>query len=271
MNWHETIEYIRREPSYSATVNEAYLSENLKANVESFKQSIEFAETIKLLDSLNISRSCRLLDVGAGNGISSIAFALVGFKVTALEPDVSDTVGSGAIAKLKEAYGLKDMVIVSTFGEEMPFDNDSFDIVYARQCMHHAYDLQQFTKSIYRVVKQDGVLLTVRDHVISNEADKQAFLNRHPLHKFYGGENAFALAEYKNAITNAGFTISQVLAPADSVINYSPWSTERVKEVLRQKIGGWAVNPLSVNLSWWAIKYRLNRLPGRLYSFVAKK
>jgi ubiquinone/menaquinone biosynthesis C-methylase UbiE len=271
MNWHETIAYARNEPSLQSQIQESYLSEDLTSNIEAFRNSDEFKATLSLLSSLNIPQNAKLLDVGAGNGISSIAFAMQGFKVTALEPDNSDTVGAAAIIKLKEVYDLPDLIVVSSFGEDMPFDDNFFDVVYARQCVHHAYHLQQFTKSIYRVVKPGGILLTVRDHVISDEADKQAFLKRHPLHKFYGGENAFTLDEYRNAIITAGFNIKQVLAPADSVINYSPWSTHRIKTILKKKLGGWAANKIVINLSWRFIKYRLNRLPGRLYSFVSIK
>ena len=271
MNWHETIEFIREDSAFDQDIEEAYLSADLKFNVEKFRNSEEFKETLELLFSLNIAKNATLLDVGAGNGISSVAFALEGFKITSLEPDSSDTIGAGAIRRLKEEYGLHEMSIVSTYGEEMPFENNSFDLVYTRQCMHHAYDLQEFVKSLYRVVKPGGILLTVRDHVISNESEKKVFLKRHPLHKFYGGENAFTLDEYKNAITDAGFKFEKILAPADSVINYSPWSMERVKIMVKQRLGTWAVNNLVIKPCWWAVKYRLSKLPGRLYSFVAKK
>jgi len=271
MNWHETIEHIREDTAYRQDVEEAYLSADLIANVEKFRYSAEFKETLKLLSSLNISKNATLLDVGAGNGISSIAFALEGYKVTALEPDTSDTIGAGAIAQLKEEYGLHQMTIESTYGEDMPFENEIFDIAYARQCMHHAYDLREFTKSIYRVVKPGGVLLTVRDHVVSDDAEKQIFLEKHPLHKFYGGENAFTLEQYKGAIADAGFKFEKIIAPADSVINYSPWNRQRVNAILKQKLGAWAANRVFIGLSWYVLKYRLNRLPGRLYSFAAKK
>lgn len=271
MNWHETIEHIRKEPTFHQAVKDAYLSADLQSNVEAFRKSDEFKETLNLLFSLNIVKGSSLLDVGAGNGISSIAFALEGFKVTALEPDISDTVGAGAIIKLKELYNLPELDIVGSFGEEMPFIDNCFDIVYARQCMHHAYNLQEFTKSIYRVVRPGGTLLTVRDHVVSNESDKQAFLRRHLVHKFYGGENAFTFDEYSNAITNAGFKLKRTFGPTASVINYSPWSISRLKAILKQKLGAWAVNSLFIKLGWMLVNYRLSKMPGRLYTFAAEK
>jgi len=271
MNWHETIEYIRAAPSFEETVRDTYLSADLKLNVKAFKNSEEFKETLKLLSSLNIGKGASILDVGAGNGISAIAFALEGFHVTALEPDLSDTVGAGAILKLKEFYNLPTLTIVTTFGEEMPFDDNQFDVAYARQCMHHAYDLQKFTKSIYRVVKPMGLLLTVRDHVASNEAEKQAFFASHPLHKLYGGENAFSLTEYKSAIKNAGFKIKKIFGPVDTVINYYPLSDDMVKTLLKEKLGNWAAGNMFLKLGWLYLKIKSNWIPGRLYTFVAEK
>jgi len=271
MNWHETIEFIRKEPSFQRLVGEAYLSADLKLNVERFKDSEEFKETLRLISSLNIPKTAKLLDVGAGNGISAIAFALAGYQVTALEPDESETIGHGAITELKEAYTLPGLNIEASFAEDMTLPDNYFDMVYARQCMHHASDLRQFMKSIYRVTKPGGLLLTVRDHVVSDEADKRAFLVKHPLHKFYGGENAFTLDEYKDAFIGAGFKIKEVLGPVSSVINYAPAGVERVKTVLRQKFGPWAANPLFINLGWQMLKYKLNTLPGKLYTFIAEK
>jgi ubiquinone/menaquinone biosynthesis C-methylase UbiE len=271
MNWHETIAYVQKDKSFQDVLAEAYLSADLESNVESFRKSPEFRETLDLLFSLNVVKGSSLLDVGAGNGISSIAFALEGFKVSALEPDLSDAVGAGAIIKLKEIYDLPDLEIVSSYGEEMPFANNRFDIVYARQCMHHAYDLQKFMDSIYRVIKTGGKLLTVRDHVISDESEKQAFLKRHLLHKFYGGENAFTFEEYSNAMTSSGFKLKKIFGPTASAINYSPWSIDRLKAMLRQKLGAWAVNDLFINWGWKLVNYRLNKMPGRLYTFAAEK
>ena len=271
MNWHETIEFIRKDPAYEQLVKEAYFSADLKYNVEAFKNSPEFNETLKLISSLNLEESQSILDIGAGNGISSVALALEGKNVVALEPDPSDSIGAGAIEKMKLEYQLSNLEVIISYGEDMPFENDSFDIVYARQTMHHANNLEQFTKSIYRVLKPNGVLFTIRDHVITDAKDKKNFLNKHPLHKFYGGENAYTLDEYKHALISAGFKLSKIIGPGDSVINYSPWNKERLASFLKNKFGRYAINNLILNLAWSFILYRQNKLPGRLYSFIAIK
>lgn len=271
MNWHETIEYIRNEPKYESLVKETYIDKDLLENIRTFLKSDEFSATLALLKDNNILPGSTILDVGAGNGISSISFSLSGYSVTALEPDLSDTVGAGAIEWLKNHYGLKNLNIITSFGEEMPFEDNTFDLVYARQVMHHAYNLAQFAKSMHRVVKKGNFLLTVRDHVISNEQEKKKFLQFHPLHKFYGGENAFKLNEYTDALLDAGFTIKETLGPVDSPINLSPWSKERLKNMLQNKFGLIATLGPILNLGWYINKLRLRKLPGRLYSILAQK
>lgn len=70
-----------------------------------------------------------------------------------------------------------------------------FDVVFARQAMHHAYHLESFILAAYRVLNNKGILITIRDHVVETPKEKEIFLANHPLHKFYGGENAFSLLE----------------------------------------------------------------------------
>jgi len=98
MNWEETILEVRANPVYNDLVREAYLGPNLEENVKRFSSSAEFQETIKELSGLTGKlKGLKLLDIGAGNGISTIAFAMLGVQVTALEPDPSNTIGAGAI------------------------------------------------------------------------------------------------------------------------------------------------------------------------------
>ncbi len=96
MTWEETIKYIRTLPGYSDLIETSYFEEDLKLNVERFRSSDEYKETLLLLQQY-VPGAKTILDIGSGNGISAISFALDGYKVTALEPDPSDTVGAGAI------------------------------------------------------------------------------------------------------------------------------------------------------------------------------
>lgn len=283
MTWEETIIYVRELESYKQLIEDSYLHSDLKKNVEKFKESSEFKETLRFIDKYQNSRKqndpIRLLDLGAGNGISSISFALNNYQVTAVEPDSSATVGFGAINSLKKAYDLDKLEVLPSYGESLPFENGSFDVVYARQAMHHANDLKQFVKEAGRVLKKGGVLFTIRDHVVNDKFQKSEFLKNHPLESFYKGENAFSLEEYKNAISSARLSPLLQLGPLDSIINYSPLSKSDLllefKQIFHRKTGITIPDTEPFNTFIFKLfKWKTNNLKnnaGRLYSFIARK
>lgn len=267
MTWEETIQYIRNSKQYEQLVIDAYFSEDLSSNVERYKKTEEFRETLKELRSLKKEKNLKILDLGAGNGISTIAFALEGYEVTALEPDPSETIGAGAIKILKEQYKLPNVSVLECYAEDIPLEKAGFDVVFARQAMHHAYHLENFVAAAYQVLNKDGIFMTVRDHVIEIPQEKQEFLNNHPLHKFYGGENAFTEKEYRDSMIKAGFNMLKIYKPSESAINYYPWS----KELLKKKLSIFGKSDSIVNLGWMLLCRRWNNMPGRLYTFIVQK
>ena len=67
MNWHETIEHIRTKPEYSKLVEEAYLGDDVIANIERYSTSEEFATVLDVMKEHNPTCK-RILDIGSGNG-----------------------------------------------------------------------------------------------------------------------------------------------------------------------------------------------------------
>lgn len=288
MNWHETIEYIRTKPEYDWLVKNAYFDSDLKTNVDNFIHSEEFEETIKIINNLFAEKTPKILDVGSGNGISAIAFALKGFDVVSIEPDPSDTIGVGAINFLINHYQLKNIEVFQNTAEEVTFDNAVFDIVYVRQALHHAHDLDKFVSQTTKYLKEGGYYFSVRDHVIYNEKDKQLFLESHPLHKYYGGENAFTLEQYLGALNKSTLEIISVLHHFDSVINFAPLTIKEkeglilkreteIKTALKNKIGALSKFTFIRTLAtkYFEFKYGKvydeTRLPGRLCSIISRK
>lgn len=289
MTWEETIQYIRTKAEYKELVEKAYFEDDLSLNVERFKVSEEFIETLNIVRQY-ASEAKNILDIGCGNGISSIAFALQGYQVTAVEPDPSSTIGAGAIRKLKENYHLDNIEIFEAYAEDIHFADESFDVVYVRQAMHHANDLDKFIAEAGRVLKKGGLLFTVRDHVIFDEKDKAWFLEMHPLHKFYGGENAFTTEEYKNAMHKAGLKVEREIKYYDSVINFFPATKEGIenyeqnqrktrKEALAKKVGTLTNVFFIEKLYNFYLDQKVGKIqkpqeknvPGRMYSYIAIK
>lgn len=287
MTWEETIKYIRTQAAFKDLVEKAYFEEDLPLNVERFKQSEEFIETVRLLKQYQ-PQAKTILDIGSGNGISAVALALAGYHVVSIEPDPSTTVGAGAIRKLKTHYNLPNLEVLEAFAEELQLPNENFDIVYARQCMHHAYDLEKFVAEASRVTKKDGLFITIRDHVVFDKNDKEWFLENHPLQKFYGGENAFTPTEYKTAMLNAGLKIDQEIKYYDNVMNYFPFLKQEVLNMfqmekskalqhLNKKIGIVSKIPFFQDLYFKKIRltkervYDEKKVPGRMYSYLCIK
>ena len=284
MTWEETILFIRKNNEFKELVENAYLDENLELNVIRFGKSDEFKETLQIIERY-ASKAKSILDIGCGNGISSINFALKNYKVTAVEPDSSITIGAGAVRNLKELYDLDNIEIFEDIAENINFRSDFFDIVYIRQAMHHANHLEKFIKECVRVLKPNGLLLTIRDHIIYDEKDKKWFLESHPLQKYYEGENAFTSNEYKNAIKKAGAQVVKEIRYFESIINYFPLSHSNIndlryqnickqKEKLCKKLGIFGNNWIAWQLYLLISNFKpLNEatIPGRMYSYISIK
>lgn len=276
-SWEDAVRWLRTQPTQTELVSAAYYDDPLIEAAERYRCSAEFGGVRKLLGA---DATYQVLDVGAGRGIASYAFARDGHQVTALEPDPSGLVGAGAIRSLAGEARLP-IRVVETFSETLPFPDACFDVVFARAVLHHTKDLASACREFLRVLRPGGRLIAVREHVISRADDLPAFLASHPLHWLYGGENAFLLDEYRGALRSAGFRLESVLPPLFSEINFAPLTPATVREEVARRVGC-GVEPLaravgrllSVDVLWRALlplMELVDRRPGRLYSFVARR
>lgn len=273
--WEEAVAWLREQPDQAELVLASYYDDPLSSAAERYYLSDEWRAVRKFL----LGQSGNALDVGAGRGIASYALARDGFSVTALEPDGSALVGAEAIRSLARKSGLP-ITVVQEFSECLPFDDQQFDILFARAVLHHTKDLGGASSEFFRVLKPGGRLIAVREHVISRKEDLPLFLSSHPLHNLYGGENAFLLSEYSNALIEAGFQLDSVLSPFESPINYAPHTEESLKAELAARAAGVETirsvirGVLSIPGLWSLVRRALSLVdhrPGRLYSFVCSR
>jgi SAM-dependent methyltransferase len=275
VNAAEAIERLREDPRFAELVRDSYLGEDLQESAERFSASAEFADVLNLAGSRLPGGA--VLDLGAGNGIASFAFARSGARfILAIEPDLSTTVGLGALRPLVDGMAVE---VVCATGEAIPLRSGAVDLVYARQVLHHAADLRQLVSECARVLKPGGLLLACREHVVDDERQLEEFLRRHPVHQLAGGENAFRLTEYLGAIEGCGLRIDRILRPWDSIINAFPLvrtHEELQREpstILTRRLGGFGTLISRVPSVQAVVRAYLNRRgePGRLYTFVATK
>jgi SAM-dependent methyltransferase len=275
MTTEEAVKRLRADPATAGLMRDSYLDEDVAAAARRFAASGEFEEVRRLVGPRLAGAA--VLDLGAGTGIASRAFALAGAaRVVALEPDPSPVVGQGAIAvSCRDAAAVE---VVGGFGESLSFADGTFDVVYARQVLHHSHDLAGLVGECARVIRPGGIFLACREHVVDDAWQLEEFLHAHVVHKLAGGEHAWPLSVYQSAIREAGLELTSTLGPWDTVINAFP--AVRSEEERR----GYARGLVIAKLGWLgrllllvpgveaAAWRRLDQpTPGRLFTFVARK
>lgn len=265
---------LRSDPQHAALIRDSYLDEDTREAAERFRLSAEFSEVLTLFGEH--LRDADVLDLGAGTGIASYAFARSGARVVyALEPDPGE-IGRDAIMRLKAALPIE---VLDASGEQIPLPDSSIDIIYARQVLHHTGNLRGVLLECARVLKSGGQLLVCREHVADDEEQLEKFLAAHPVHRLAGGEHAYPLDAYVRAIAAAGLMLKKIYDPWDTLINAFPTVRTNAELVcfpdtlLRERFGragAWLCLVPGVRPLVWK-RIRRDAFPGRLYSFLAVK
>ena len=100
----------------------------------------------------------RALEIGCGTGYFSLNLLRAGVIGHATATDISP----GMLATLRanaERLGLERQVeTVATDAERLPFEDESFDLVFGHAVLHHLPDLDQAFSEFLRVLKPGGTL-----------------------------------------------------------------------------------------------------------------
>lgn len=274
LSWEEAVRWYRAQPNNEAEIRNNYFDLPVLGAAARYAGSEEFAEVLRLLGS---GSGRRILDLGAGNGIASYALAKNGWVVTALEPDASAEVGAEAICKIRDETQLP-INVIREGDRELPFANESFDAIHARQVLHHVPDLDVMAAELFRVLRPGGRCLTTRDHVADDEQQLNTFRLEHPLHHLYGGEHAYPVDGYVSAFAKSGLRLLKSWGPVESILNFFP-GTEHERQITIRQIANHSCFRMGRLLSWskgfretQLQRHTQNdRTPGRVYSFLLER
>ena len=211
------------DPGMSLLAYLCYKTRNLPQNARRYHASDEFKEIIKELTACGFppSAKAKLLDFGCGNGVATWSFAKEGYQAIGLDSSLGTLAGLHAAAKLIDLEGVRFGLKHST-DERLPFADESIDIVWMREVLHHMTDIRASALEFRRILKPGGVLMALRDHVVWNASQKEHFFRTHPMQPITGDENCHTLEEYLSGFAAAGLQIVKVLDPVSSVINTYP-------------------------------------------------
>ena len=110
-------------------------------------------ENIQLLERFGDLRGLRILDIGCGQGDTSIAFAFRGAEVWAI--DVSDRMVE-LTSQLAVHHGVAERVHAAVCRvEDMRYPDGFFDLLFADGVLHHL-DMTQAVPNLVRVLKHGG-------------------------------------------------------------------------------------------------------------------
>jgi hypothetical protein len=121
-------------------------------------------------------------------------------------------------------------------------------------------------------------VLACREHVVDDDEQLREFLDAHPVNRLAGGENAYPLRSYVDAVRESGLVMDRVLGPWDSVINAYPGVRTQgeldalLEAKLTRRIG--PAGHLAIHFPGVkaVIRRRIDKHePGRMYSLLAHR
>jgi ubiquinone/menaquinone biosynthesis C-methylase UbiE len=154
----------------------------------------------KLIDMLQLKTDDICLDLAAGTGFTSMEMAKLSSIVVAydLTPKMLEEA-----RKLAIKGNIKNIVFLEGKVEQLPFLDESFNVVVTRRAAHHFNNKNEFLKEAYRVLKKGGTL-GIADMVTPATDNSESF-NRLEQIRDSTHVKAEKVEQWKKLVYGAGF------------------------------------------------------------------
>lgn len=108
-------------------------------------------DIVRLAKKFSALKGKRALDIGCGDGALSYLLKSEGANIDALECDP---------LRIKRAQKLvRGLKIKEGYNESLPYDDNSFDIIFSYDVMEHVTDYHKSLREIKRCLKKDGLFV----------------------------------------------------------------------------------------------------------------
>jgi ubiquinone/menaquinone biosynthesis C-methylase UbiE len=220
---------------------------------------------VKALGGLEGRRFGDALEIGSGTGYFSLNLVQLGVIERLTATDISPGMLK-RLAATADALGLDGVSTVATEAEELPFEDESFDLVLGHAVLHHIPDLDRAFAEFRRVLRPGGMIAFAGEP--SRYGDRLAALPKRtgtllaPVWRRLTGarRRAVAEAEQSNGHALEGEVDVHAFAPADlrQLLRDSGFEDRRVGgEEMLSNAWGWGLRtvessaePDSVPLRW---------------------
>ena len=175
---------------------ESYVSSRIHKDGKDLQKLIEMAE---------VTGKEELLDVATGGGHTANAFAPLVKRVTAV--DLTQEMLTAA-EKFVKGNGNQNVEFIKRDAENLPFSNDTFDVVTCRIAPHHFPNINEFIKEVFRVLKKGGQFL-LDDNVVPEDDQYDQFYNKVEKWRDYSHFRAWKKSEWICMLEFTGFEIDE--------------------------------------------------------------
>jgi ubiquinone/menaquinone biosynthesis C-methylase UbiE len=159
----------------------------------------------KLLKLAKITGEENVLDIATGGGHTANGFAPFVKKVIALDLTAEMLV---AAEKFIRANGHQNVEFIQGDAEDLPFSEQSYDIVTCRIAPHHFPNVNKFVNEVFRVLRSKGQFL-LDDNVVPEDDEFDEFYNKIEKKRDYSHFRAWKKSEWLRMLELAGFEISE--------------------------------------------------------------
>jgi tocopherol O-methyltransferase len=165
-------------------------------------------ELLTWSDDFTTNRPQNILDVGCGIGGSSLYLAeKFGARVTGITLSPVQANRAQERAKAAGLEGKADFKVANAL--EMPFDDNSFDLVWSLESGEHMPDKVKFLQECYRVLKPGGKLIFAtwchRPTTASTPLIRDEEKHLEDIYRVYCLPYVISLPQYTEIVTACGF------------------------------------------------------------------
>ena len=233
---------------------------------------------VKALGGLDGRSFGDALEIGSGTGYFSLNLVQLGVIERLTATDISP----GMLKRLSataEGLGLAGVTTVSTEAEELPFADESFDLVFGHAVLHHIPDLDRAFAEFRRVLRPGGVIAFAGEP--SRYGDRLAAVPKRagilvaPAWRRLTGarRRAVAEADQSNGHALEGEVDVHAFAPADlrRLLREGGFEDRRVGgEELLSNAWGWGLRTVESSAEPESVPYRWRRFAFRSYIALQK-
>jgi ubiquinone/menaquinone biosynthesis C-methylase UbiE len=166
----------------------------------------EGKDLVEMVEMTDINGHEILLDIATGGGHTANAYAPLVEKVTAV--DLTTEMLAAAESFIR-GNGHLNVDFVQGDAEQLPFKDESFDIVTCRIAPHHFPNVDLFIKELQRVLISQGQFILV-DNVVPENEEYDRFYNTLEKKRDYSHFRAWKKSEWIQKIEDSGLEIFEI-------------------------------------------------------------